>query len=134
MTANERHDAPSPKAHLDTAAALDRLDGLLALYLDLVHEFLPGLDTVGPQFRALLLAGAMADATRLVHSLKGSSATMGATGLATLAATLEQRCKAGDMAGALARCAELDAMLRATRRALHDALLVLAPTPGQQAT
>jgi two-component system sensor histidine kinase/response regulator len=134
MTANERHDAPSPKAHLDTAAALDRLDGLMALYLDLVHEFLPGLDTAGPQFRALLLAGATADATRLVHSLKGSSATMGATGLAALATALEQLCKAGDTAGALARCAELDAMLCATRGALRDALLVLAPTPGRQAT
>jgi HPt (histidine-containing phosphotransfer) domain-containing protein len=131
MTANERR-ATHEAAHLDTAAALDRLDGMAELYVALIHEFLPELDTVGAQFQALLRAGTQADATRLVHSLKGSSATLGATGLAEMAAVLEQLCKAGDTGAALARCAELDDMLASTRVAYLTALPDLERAPGQE--
>jgi HPt (histidine-containing phosphotransfer) domain-containing protein len=104
------------------------------LYIALMHEFLPELDTVGPKFQALLQAGAQADATRLVHSLKGSSATLGATGLAELAAALEQLCKAGDTGSALARAEELAEMLQSTRVACCTALADLARTSGQEPT
>ncbi len=134
MTANQSQQALVRAAKLDTAAALDRLDGMAELYVALIHEFLPELDTVGPQFQALLLAGALADATRLVHSLKGSSATLGATGLAEMAAALEQLCKTGGTSTALARVAELAEMLQSTRLAFRAALVALAQTPGQQDT
>ena len=99
-----------------------------------MHEFLPELDTVGPQFQALLQAGAQAEATRLVHSLKGSSATLGATGLAEMAAALEQQCKAGDSGAVLAQSEQLEAMLQSTRLAFRAALVALEQSPGQQAT
>ena len=89
------------------------LPGLVALFLDTTRHRLGELD-------AAVAAGDLTTAARLAHSLRGSCATMAATGMAATAQRLEQAAGAGAMAGVaqailtmVAELEEVDAALRA---------------------
>ena len=79
---------------LDTAGALARMGGLSALYLRSLRDFAKMLPTVEQEFMELLPAD-LAKAGMQMHTLKGTSSTLGANELSALAARLEKMCKQG---------------------------------------
>ena len=117
---------------IDLPAALQRMGGMQALYVRAARVLLAELE----EFPARLLSALdLADgtvATTLLHTCKGTSATLGLTALARQLARLESACKSGRTKVTLD--AELDALhicLDGARQALRQAigLLDLAP-PG----
>ena len=90
---------PSPNAALiarlaahpevDTRFALANIGGRAALYVRLLKQFFNTSADTMTRFRALLAAGDSASARLVVHSLKGSSATLGMSALRHSAAALE---------------------------------------------
>ena len=100
------------------ANLLDLMDGEADLVIEVIDLFLED----GPQ-RVAAIAAAIdaADAVELMraaHSLKGSSANVGARGLMGLCANLEQRGRNGSVAGAAQLCLSLQREFDAVRDAL----------------
>ncbi len=99
----------------------DRLRSLRDDYGDLATELLGLFETSAAatlgELRAALAAGDGAEVRRLAHRLKGSARNVGATGLAKLAAELEQ--VPPDAAAALGR---LEAALPPTCARLRETL------------
>jgi HPt (histidine-containing phosphotransfer) domain-containing protein len=117
----------TPSQLIDVDTALSQMDDLKDLYLDLATQFEQDLRGVAPEFHRALTAGLLSDATRQMHTLKGTAATLGAMPLSKLAAELEALCKASTQAdSALAREAELAAMVNASIAALRLATQKLA--------
>jgi signal transduction histidine kinase/DNA-binding response OmpR family regulator/integral membrane sensor domain MASE1/HPt (histidine-containing phosphotransfer) domain-containing protein len=128
----ETHEATEPAG--DKPADLDQaiigglrelggsalLDELVTLFHDDVDRFLSELD------RALVVQDPVA-LRQAAHSIKGSSANLGATRLAAAAAVLEQLAEIGDLEGAEALSTELashcrealNALAGVTSQALH---------------
>jgi CheY-like chemotaxis protein len=75
--------------YLDVAAALERISGLTALYVDIAREFVLALDTVEGEFRSAVQEQRAPALVGQMHTLKGTSATLGATALSKQAAALE---------------------------------------------
>jgi HPt (histidine-containing phosphotransfer) domain-containing protein len=75
--------------YLDVAAALERISGLTALYVDIAREFLQTLDAVEPEFRRAARMGETKVLVSQMHTLKGTAATLGADRLSRQAASLE---------------------------------------------
>ena len=74
---------------LDLAAALRRLGGRSDVWLRSAQSFLRDLPDTAQQLRQDLGQGRLGDAARLMHTLKGSSGTLGLLALAQQAARLE---------------------------------------------
>jgi len=124
-----RADAASVRVDLETALA--QFDGMTDLYLELARDFKAELDITVEAYHRSLSAGLVSDTMRLMHTLKGSAATMGIMPLSTLAKDLEQLCLTPDgAAAALAREGELAAMVSASISALDRAVKEVAATGG----
>ncbi len=78
---------------IDTVGALQRMGGKVALYAQVVQSYLNEIDALPGQLDALLQQGDHDGGARLLHTLKGLSATVGATQMASTARTLEQALK-----------------------------------------
>ena len=74
---------------LDSVAALRRLLGKKALYLSMLGKFVSGQRNVAAEIAAALDAGEWLTAERLVHTLKGVAANIGANDLNAEAVLLE---------------------------------------------
>lgn len=74
---------------LDTGLGLSSVRGRMKSYLRLLRMFLETHADDLPAMKRLFAAGQMHDLQRLAHSLKGTTATLGATRLQMLAARLE---------------------------------------------
>ena len=129
---------PTPHLYsVDTEGALARLDGNTTLYAQILQSFLDELRQQPVQFAELLRDGDVAQAMRLLHSLKGVSATVGATALSRVAAHAEASLKNGVLAsehGAL--CANLADAVSATLEAivpLAEQYAAAADTAGNAA-
>jgi HPt (histidine-containing phosphotransfer) domain-containing protein len=119
--------APGPRAVERTAAALDTaaIEGLKAT---MGGAFIIELiDTFGEDARALIAALRETSAAaeidgfrRAAHSLKSTSETLGATGLAALARELENMARAGSIVGTADRIERLAAEYDVVHRALAE--------------
>jgi CheY-like chemotaxis protein len=89
--------ATSP-TEVDTEGALARLGGNTELYADILRAYLQETATLPDQLDALLAAGNSAAAVRLLHTLKGVSATVGANYLSAVAKSMEAAVKANPTA------------------------------------
>jgi PAS domain S-box-containing protein len=78
---------------IDTDEAIARLGGNAQLYLEVLGSYLQELKSQPDRVDALLKSGDQVGATRLLHTLKGLSATVGATYLAAVTKTMEQALK-----------------------------------------
>lgn len=76
---------------LNTAACLMALGGNVEKYLELLRRFVESHGDDMSQLKVCLLDENIVAARRLVHTLKGGAATLGADELATLAGRLEAR-------------------------------------------
>jgi two-component system, sensor histidine kinase and response regulator len=85
---------PASVPGLDVAAGLRRVGGKAELYRRILGGVLRDLDAAAPRLRALLDAGDTAAVSRLLHTLKGTSGTVGADRVAEAAAAMEAALKA----------------------------------------
>ena len=79
--------------YIDVQDALKRIGGSMDLYKRLLNQFTGG-DHIDPLEEALSV-GAMDEASRLIHSLKGVAANLSLVKISTLAADLEHKVKDG---------------------------------------
>jgi signal transduction histidine kinase/DNA-binding response OmpR family regulator len=105
-------------AVLDRDEALGRLGGDLGLYEQLLPMFRQNLAQSGRDLQAALARAARDDVARLVHTIKGMAANMGAVVLASAAQGAEQALRGG--------AAPDGAALRAVTQALEATLAALA--------
>ena len=82
---------------VDVDSALERMGHNTGLYAAILQSYLVEIDTVPDQLDKLLQAQDRDGATRLLHTLKGLSATVGADGLASVARQLEHLLKSADV-------------------------------------
>jgi HPt (histidine-containing phosphotransfer) domain-containing protein len=85
-----------PAAVLAAEEAVGRLLGDRSLYLALLGVFCDRLPDDLAQIEATFSAGALQEARRLCHSLRGAAMTLGALRLAELAETSYQELEHGD--------------------------------------
>ena len=75
---------------LDVSMGLHNLNGNEQLYNKLLRRFADDNTQMGQQIRAAMDAGDKETAIRLVHTLKGLAATLGAPELSSVALAVEQ--------------------------------------------
>ncbi len=116
--------------YLNVLAAVERLSGLTSLYAEIAQEFVLSLDRVDGEFQQAQEQGDLPRLVAQMHSLKGTSATLGAELLSKHAAGLEKlfRNPPQDLVvqGELPALTEL---VRLTRDATLQALASLQPVP-----
>ncbi|MBL0421319.1 response regulator [Ramlibacter sp. AW1] len=112
---------------LDRLGAVGRLGGDDALYARLVPSFAESLAGIAARLPTLLHSVPQAEATRLLHTLKGSAATMGADQLAAAAARAEKL-----LSQDLTRSGDADEALRAVAEAIEQALAALGTVRATQ--
>lgn len=86
---------PSPRSVIDYDAALERCAGSQEVLVMVLDEFARSTERVEQELDALVKSMSFDDLARLSHSLKGSSANIGASELASKASTLEEGAKKG---------------------------------------
>jgi CheY-like chemotaxis protein len=106
---------------LDETAALKRLGGNQALYLDLLEQFAEQSGGAPERIEAALAQGERASAAHEVHTIRGVAANLGALSLAQAAGRLEQALK-----GAAGEAAALEAFTD-TCRATMAAIAAVVP-------
>ncbi len=91
----ETTNTPEPiqVAEIDVAGAVARMGGNKSLYLKMLPKFLDNINKLSVQLKSLLAVGDIPSITRELHSLKGLSATMGATQLSEEIARMEKTLK-----------------------------------------
>jgi PAS domain S-box-containing protein len=112
--------APGEPALIDVAAAIARMGGDPALYRMLVPTFSADIAAMAARMGPLLASGALDEARRVLHTMKGLAATMGANAVSERAAALEKRLLGGNPdAGPMPA---LEALVRETLAAQQEAL------------
>jgi len=96
---------------LDYAVALERLGGDEELLQEVAVLFLEEYPTLMAEIRAAEESGNAHRLERAAHSLKGSVANFGADCAVQAALELEKIGRSGDLAGAKAALAELEAVM-----------------------
>ena len=137
---------PSPKEHVPSAdtlpaqdafdknAALDRLGGHIDLYANVLRQFLESILTAPQELSQLFSAGDTSGAGRFLHTLKGLSATVGATHLSAVVSRAEASLKNAEAAFDPATLMnDFRTAVDATRRTVADALQSLARNPADEA-
>ena len=74
-----------PEGAVDSVTALERLGGNQALYVRVLRAFLSEITRLPEQFDTQLAAANLITAERMLHTLKGLAATVGAVHLAAVA-------------------------------------------------
>ena len=87
---------------IDTVAAIERMSGKLKLYEKSLTAFTK-YRNAGDDITRLLADNNITAAGKLAHSVKGMAATIGATGLAAAAGSLEAACRQADPSQAAAQ-------------------------------
>jgi len=115
-----------PVVQIELDDALERLAGMKSLYVNLAQDFVAELHTVAPEYRRSLAAGLLPETARQMHTLKGTSATLGVTALSQLALALEQLCKAATSPEEpMARAPQLERMVNASIATLKQCIAQL---------
>ena len=90
-------EKPSASDAIDLAAALERVDGDRALLQEIARLFEDECPKAMAEIRAALENRDAKALQRLAHTLKGSSASLGALAVSQAAADLEHHARAGDL-------------------------------------
>ena len=117
-----------PAAELDVAGALQRVGGNTTLFSSILHAFAQEMANVPGQLRAALAASDLTQTVRVLHTLKGLSATVGARHLSAVAAQSERRVKVGlAVPDHVALLQEINAAVEATAQSLAPVLQQFRP-------
>jgi CheY-like chemotaxis protein len=118
--------------YLDVEGAVERLSGLTDLYREVLQEFIHTLDTVDTEFAGAVQAGDFKALRAQMHSLKGTSATLGAMRLSEQAAHLERVFHSPpEGLVVLDEWPALQAVVQATQVAALEAVHRLTPTDNE---
>lgn len=82
-----------------------------------IDAFLPQLERIPGEVREALAGGDEEDVARLAHSLKGSSANVGAQDVSEICRNLEKAARGGDLSAAGALADQLEEVARETWKA-----------------
>uniref|UniRef100_UPI0034A4E774 response regulator n=1 Tax=Aeromonas sp. R1-1 TaxID=3138455 RepID=UPI0034A4E774 len=115
---------------LDVQRGMAVMGGDSALYRNMLQRFCNGQQGFEASFHSAWASDDKVTARRLVHTLKGSASTIGATGVAEQAALLEQAGEEGDDAGVATRLPSLMAELTPLLSWLEAALAASPVTMG----
>jgi HPt (histidine-containing phosphotransfer) domain-containing protein len=114
-----------PEQEAINRAALDDLvattGGDRAFLAELIDAYFEDSASLLPAMRQALTAGSAEQLRLAAHSLKSSSASLGADDLAGLCRELEEQGRAGALGDAAARVAQVEAEYERVRRALQAA-------------
>ena len=102
-------DLPPTLPPFDLEAALARVNGKAGLLRRLIVQFGESYAATGPALRQMIAGGRLAEARRLAHTLKGVAGSLELHSVQALAADIEERLAAEDLAGMPGRIAELEA-------------------------
>lgn len=120
---------------LDLAAALARMSGMRSLYVRTARDFANTLTTAGSELRLLLQAKDSDQAARLLHTLKGNSATLGAMLLSDEAARFEAQCQVqGGTEQCLQMLPTLEPLMASTRASMLQVVDLLSSPSSLAAT
>ena len=112
---------------LDVASALNRMGGMTKLYLRSAKDFLEAVPEQVAKLRSLV-EGDTAQCGMLAHTLKGTSALLGAGALAEAASQLEKQCRGNaDAATRLASMQQLESVGQTTCNELQKAIAHMEP-------
>jgi CheY-like chemotaxis protein/HPt (histidine-containing phosphotransfer) domain-containing protein len=114
----------SPEAEtpvFDLAALLHRVMNDEDLAREVIEGFLGDLPGQILQLKNYAAAGDALQVEQQVHKIRGASATVGGAALSSLAATMEQAARTGDLVMISTRLAELDAQFEALKAAMNPA-------------
>ena len=121
---------PTTTAAIDMTSALNRLGGNAALYARIIKDYKKEIAHLPDQLDLLLREGNLSGASQLLHTLKGLSATVGASHLAEVARTAEEMINTAD-ANAIrhhdALCANFRSAVARTGRAMAEITTKLSP-------
>jgi CheY-like chemotaxis protein len=121
-------------AYLDVGPALERISGLTELYVDIGQEFLLALDAVEGDYRQAAQAAQISVLAAQMHTLKGTSATLGADLLSGQAAVLEKMFRlAAPGVDPAAQLPGLLDLIEKTRAAMVQALSSIQAEPQADA-
>ena len=98
---------------------LAELAGDLGQFRELIDLFLSELESGLASMREALAQGDAEGLGKLAHSLKGSSASMGAVILASLCRTLEELAKKTELEGARAQLEQIESEIHIVRETLE---------------
>ncbi|MBV9814682.1 MAG: response regulator, partial [Alphaproteobacteria bacterium] len=118
-------------AGVDTVDALHRVDGNERLYRAMLRHYAEDQAETATALRAALAAGDAKTAERLVHTLKGVSATLGIKPASEAAAVVEDRIRHDKLEGIDDDLAALEQATAAVIAAIRAALSPAAPTTAQ---
>jgi CheY-like chemotaxis protein/HPt (histidine-containing phosphotransfer) domain-containing protein len=102
ITAKQKLPVPPPADKTEMLPGLligdgvRRTNGNMQLYKRLLAEFRREMDEVLPHLRSLIEGNVTSEAMDVLHTVKGSSATLGARRVAEIAAALESRLRKGE--------------------------------------
>jgi signal transduction histidine kinase/CheY-like chemotaxis protein len=114
---------------VDMEGALERMGGHADLFERVLQQYLGDIASLPDELDKLLAAGDMASATRTLHTLKGLSATVGASYLAEIARQAEAAVKSADSSfDSAALRANFRKAVESTTRVLGAVASKLAPT------
>jgi CheY-like chemotaxis protein len=94
------------RAEVDLTSALQRLGGNPEFYLRLLVTFVHDMGAMPEQLQGYGVNGQTSEAVRLLHTLKGLAATLGATALSSQVAQFEKQLTTDPSPEALAQAAE----------------------------
>ena len=118
---------------IDMAAALHRLGGMRALYVNAASQFQDALATLVADLLRLLRSGQLAPLKMSLHTLKGNTATLGLDRLSQALREVEQFCKTSvDVAHIETRVLALTPLAQSAQLALQQAISQL-DEPGSRA-
>jgi PAS domain S-box-containing protein len=124
--AESRGEAPDPPQVsgmdgevIDRAAALERVDGDTELLGEIAQLFLDDADALTAEIRQAVHEADAPRIMRSAHRLKGSVATLAARGATDAALRLENMGRSGELAGATAALASLEAEMARLQPALR---------------
>jgi HPt (histidine-containing phosphotransfer) domain-containing protein len=118
-------------AVLDLDAALARTGNNVGLFVQVIRSFVKDLPPMLAHVRDHLQATDVAQAQRVLHTLKGLAATVGAMQLSRTAAQMEAQCKvAWDPAHGMELLDRLQQAATSAAAAMEEACNRLTPTPS----
>ncbi len=103
---------------INLQGALDRM-GDMEIYLEIAEIFAENIPNALRVIEERMAENDLKEVTRIIHSLKGSCATVGAESLAAVCSALEKTCTEGNLSAIQAGYASLKPLLEALPGALR---------------